>query len=144
MFKAATKKEKRMIARERNLYMSENDKNDWVFVSEEESEYSPTPLPPVEKSAERGKAYRRRMKAKKDRRLLKIVTDYGSLPRVGSIERGWIDGVWQPTGTHIHFPKNSNVQKYLKRQSNRLVRRSAPFPNGNAYRKCMEYRWHFW
>ena len=92
----------------------------------------------------RGKAYRRSMKAKKDRRLLKIVTTYGYLPRVGYIECGWVDGVWKPTGTHIHAPKNSNIQKYLKRQSNRLVRRSEPFPNGNAYRKCMEYQGHFW
>ena len=47
-------------------------------------------------------------------------------------------------GKHIKRPKNSNKQKFLKRQSRRLVRRSEPFPNGNSYRKCMEYRWHFW
>lgn len=92
----------------------------------------------------RGKAYRRSMAAKKKDRLVKIVTAYGYLPRAGYIECGWIDGVWQPTEDHIKRPKNSNKQKYLKRQSRRKVRRSEPFPNGNAYRKCMEYQWHFW
>jgi hypothetical protein len=92
----------------------------------------------------RGKAYRRMMEMKKKHRLVKIVTAYGYLPRAGYIECGWVDGVWQPIGKYIKYPKNSDKQKYLKRQSKRLVRRSEPFPNGNTYRKCMEYQWHFW
>jgi hypothetical protein len=92
----------------------------------------------------RGKAYRRMMEMKKKHRLVKIATAYGYLPRAGYIECGWVDGVWKPVGNHIKYPKNSNKQKYLKRQSRRLVRRSEPFSNGNSYRKCLEYQWHFY
>lgn len=92
----------------------------------------------------RGRAYRRLETAKKNRKRLRIVTAFHPSPRAGSVEWGRVDGVWQPTGTHIKYPKNSNMQKYLKRQSRRKVRRSEPFPNGNSYRKCMEYRWQFW
>lgn len=84
------------------------------------------------------------MAEKKKNRRIKIAIDYSRMSRVGSIECKVIDGVWQPTGTHIKYPKNSNIQKYLKRQSRRKVRRSEPFPNGNSYRKCMEYHWEFW
>ena len=92
----------------------------------------------------RGKTYRRRMAIKKERRRIKIVTAYAHSPRAGSIDCGWVDGVWQPEGKYIKFPKNSNMQKYLKRQSKRKVRRSEPFANGNSYRRCLEYRWQFW
>lgn len=32
----------------------------------------------------------------------------------------------------------------IKRQTKRKVRRSESFPNGNGYRKCIEYQWQFW
>ena len=92
----------------------------------------------------RGKAYRRDLEAKKDRRLRKIITECRCTPSVGYIEREWVDGVLQPVGDHIRYPKNSNIQKYLKRQTRRKVRRSETFPNGNGYRKCVEYKWTFW
>ena len=92
----------------------------------------------------RGYAYRRTMKEKKDRKLRKILNDCRYTTHAGRIEYGWADGVWQPVKEYIQYPKNSNMQKYLKRQSNRKVRRSKAFPNGNSYRKCMEYRWQFY
>lgn len=92
----------------------------------------------------RGKAYRRYMKDKKDRRSRKMIGECHCKTSVGYITHAWIDGVWQPAGDYIRYPKNSNIQKYLKRQSKRKVRRSDPFPNGNGYRKCMEYQWQFW
>ncbi len=92
----------------------------------------------------RGKAYRRDMQVKKDRRLRKIIAHRHSGPLVGYIPHEWIDGVCQTAGDYIRYPKNSNIQKYLKRQLRRKVRRSAPFQNGNSYRKCIEYKWQFW
>ena len=92
----------------------------------------------------RGKAYRRDMQHKKDRRLREIIVQCRPKPSAGSIMHAWVDGVWQPVGDYIRYPKNSNIQKYLKRQTKRKVRRSEPFPNGNGYRKCMEYQWQFW
>ena len=92
----------------------------------------------------RGKAYRREMQYKKDLRLRRIIGEYRCKPTVGYITHRWIDGVWQPVGDYIRYPKNSNIQKYLKRLSRRKVRRSESFQNGNSYRKCIEYKWQFW
>ena len=92
----------------------------------------------------RGKAYRRDMQDKKERRLREIISHRHSGPLVGYIPCEWNDGVCQPAGDYIRYPKNSNIQKYLKRQSKRKVRRSEPFKNGNSYRKCTEYKWQFW
>lgn len=92
----------------------------------------------------RGRAYRRTMQVKKDRHLRKILTACRYTPHAGQIDYGWVDGVWKPVKNYIKYPKNSNMQKYLKRQSKRKVRRSDAFPKGNGYRKCMEYKWNFW
>ena len=91
----------------------------------------------------RGKAFRRDMQNKKDQRLREIIVQCRCKPSAVSITYTWIDGVWQPVGDYIKYPKNSNIQKYLKRQTKRKVRRSEPFPNGNGYRKCIEYQWQF-
>ena len=92
----------------------------------------------------RGKAYRRDQRAKKERRRRQIINEFHRRPSVGYITRAWIDGALQPVGDYIRYPKNSNIQKYLKRQTRRKVRRSEPFAKGNSYRKCLEYRWQFW
>ena len=92
----------------------------------------------------RGKAYIRDMQDKKERRLREIIAHRHSGPLVGYIPHEWNDGVCQPAGNYIRYPKNSNIQKHLKRQSKRKVRRSEPFQNGNSYRKCTEYKWQFW
>ena len=92
----------------------------------------------------RGKAYRRDMQFKKDRKIRKIIAHRHSGPLVGYIPHEWIDDMRLPKGDYIRYPKNSNIQKYLKRQSRRKVRRSEPFQNGNSYRKCIEYKWQFW
>lgn len=92
----------------------------------------------------RGRAYRRIMKIRKDRRLRKILINYRCAPSAGYIKYDWIDGVLQPVGNYIQYPQNSNMQKYLKRLSRRKIRRSEDVPNGNAYRKYMEYYWQLW
>jgi hypothetical protein len=84
------------------------------------------------------------MRDKKHIRLKNILMARRYTPHAGSIECDWVDGVWQPVGSYIKYPKNSSMQKYLKRESNRKVRRMAIIPNGNGYRKCMEYWWEFY
>ena len=92
----------------------------------------------------RNRAYRREMKVKHKHRLMEIVTRNRANQRAGYIECIWEKGVNKVVGKYIKYPKNSNLQKYLKRQSRRLIRRtSETFSNGNSYRKCMEYKWHF-
>lgn len=92
----------------------------------------------------RGRAYRRAMDDVKERRLRKIIAECRYTPHAGYIHYGWVAGVWQPIGDYIRYPKNSNMQKYLKRQSKRKVRRTELLPKGNGYRKCMEYQWEFY
>ena len=93
----------------------------------------------------RGKAYRRRMRKTKDIRLRKIIKGRRYTLHAGYIPYDWVDGVWVPTdGDYIRYPKNSNMQKYLKKQSKRKVRRSKLPLQGNNYRKVMEYRWKFY
>jgi hypothetical protein len=92
----------------------------------------------------RGRAYRRSMEEKKERRLRKIITECRYTPHAGYIHYGWVEGVWTPIGNYIRYPKNSNMQKYLKRQSKRRIRRSDQALQGNSYRKYMEYWWRFY
>ena len=84
------------------------------------------------------------MAAKKKKRLINIVNSYKVRPRVGEIDYTQVDGEYTPLGNYVKFPKHSKMQKYLKRQSNSMVRRSDLTYNGNSYRKMMEYKWHFW
>ena len=89
-----------------------------------------------------GRAYRRLQKEKKIRERRTVLARYGYRPMLGHIECSFVNGVWQETGTHIKYPKSSNAQKFLKRKSNRAVRRyKGEIPNGNSYRKIEEYWW---
>jgi hypothetical protein len=92
----------------------------------------------------RGRAYRRSMQKQKDIRLRKIIAECRYTPHAGYIRYGIVGEVFQPMGDYIRYPKNSNMQKYLKRQSKRKVRRSELVLQGNNYRKVMEYRWEFY
>ena len=91
----------------------------------------------------RGKSYRRKMKVKKDNRLRKMITA-GYIHHAGYIQYGWLDGVWTPIGDYIRYPKHSKMQRYLKKQTHRKIRRSENVFQGNSYRKCVEYRWEFY
>lgn len=74
----------------------------------------------------RNKAYRRAMKAKKKTKgFVKIINEYTEYaPHVGYIDWDFVDGIWQPVGRYVKYPKNSARQRFLKKQSNRRVRRS--------------------
>ena len=92
----------------------------------------------------RGKAYRRRVKKKNHDRLLSIITGNRYISQAGYLHYGYVDGEWKPIENHILYPKNSNIQKFLKRQSRRKVRRSDQLFQGNSYRKHMEYKWELY
>ena len=47
---------------------------------------------------------------------------------------------WE-TKSYISYPQNSNQQQFLKRQSNKRVRRDKNIPNYGGYKKCFEYWW---
>lgn len=88
-----------------------------------------------------GRVYRREMKIKHRKELMQIIRNCGYNPSVGYTDWDWADGVWQPVGTHIKYPKNSNPQKYWKRHSNKILRQRKEIYRGNQYRKCFDYRW---
>lgn len=51
----------------------------------------------------RGYAYRRTMKAKKDRKLRKTLSDCFYTPYARQIEYSWVNGVWQPVKAYIQY-----------------------------------------
>lgn len=90
----------------------------------------------------RNGAYRRAMKAKKDKKLRKIINEHtGYAPHIGYIDWDYVNGVWQPVGKYVKYPKNSAKQKFLKRQTNKKIRKLDISHKGNDYRKHYEYWW---
>lgn len=92
-----------------------------------------------------GRAYRRQQAKKKDKRLRSIIASGGYKPMIGYIEYDLVDGVWKEVGNHIKYPRNSNAQRFLKRQSNKRVRRyKGTISKGNSYRKLLDYWWELY
>lgn len=111
----------------------------YVFIDDAES--SETEQPSKSTPRKTGLAYRRLMRKHKDKRLRKIVTLRSYNPARGYVDWDFVNGDWQPVGKYVKYMKNSNTQKYLKRRSNRIVRRSDIPLKGNGYRKCFDYWW---
>lgn len=91
--------------------------------------------------ARHGSAYRREMTRLKEKRLRQIITTCGYNPSAGYIDYDYVDGVWQPVGKYIKYPKSSKRQKFYKKYSNRIVRRSSLPTKGNGYRRHFDYWW---
>lgn len=92
-----------------------------------------------------GRAYRMDKSRQKVNRLRRIIASGGYNPMIGHIDYGFVDGVWQEVGNHIKYPRNSNAQRFLKRQSNKIVRRhTGKIPKGNSYRKLFDYWWELY
>ena len=88
-----------------------------------------------------GRAYRRKMRKQKKEKLLRIMT-YGYKSGIGYTDWGWKDGVYQPVGSYIQYPKNSNRQTFWKTYSNRKIRRyKGNIRKGNSYRRHFDYAW---
>lgn len=105
------------------------------FFEENKSQKKP------DKPRKTGAAYRRKMRRKKRKDRMDIMT-YGYKPSAGYTDWGWEDGIFQPVGNHIQYPKNSNRQAFWKAYSNRKVRRyNGEIPKGNSYRKLLDYAW---
>lgn len=99
-------------------------------------------IPPRKRTArarKTGRAYRRsKNKAKKSRSM--AVTRYAR--RGGYTDWGWKDGIYQPVGNHMSYPKNSHRQKYWKRYSNKQVRRHVGrLSDGSQYKRLFDYAW---
>ena len=85
---------------------------------------------------------RRDTNIRKTDNLLRIINYGGYAPHRGYIDWG-IDGkTLLHTGKYIKYPKNSNCQRWIKRETSRRIRscRNAP-AKGNFYRRLFDYWW---
>ena len=97
-------------------------------------------LPPSPKR-HTGKAYRRQMRVKKNDELMRIVTRH-YVPHAGYIDWGFDGSTLLHSGKYIKYPKNSNRQKWMKRETSKKYRRQLDLPRkGNAYRRLFDYWW---
>ena len=80
----------------------------------------------------RGYAYRRTMKAKKDRKLRKILSNCRYTPHAGSVEYGWVDGVWQPVREYIQYPKIRICKSILSDSLTAKTDAPRPFPTATV------------
>lgn len=83
------------------------------------------------KNSNRSSSYRHRAKKKRTEERLKVL-EYGYKPSIGSDKGGY----W--VGAH-----NSNAQRWLKKASNKKVRRSNHIGQYGEYKKLFDY-WNMW
>lgn len=92
-----------------------------------------------------GRAYRRTQARRKDKKRRQIIERYAYHPSIGYLKHDFVDGEWETVGTHIQYPKDSNRQRFLKRESNRKVRRyTKSISSGGGYRKLFDYWWNLY
>lgn len=92
-------------------------------------------------SRQTGMAYRREMKVRKNDRLRRIVTR-SYVPHAGYIDYGFDGDTLLHSGKYIKYPKNSNCQRWIKRETSRRFRNCKELPpKGNYYRRLFDYWW---
>lgn len=89
---------------------------------------------------------RRRMqriaKAQKDDALLRIICTAGYSPDIGYIDRDFNGTTLLHSGKYIKYPKNSNLQRWIKRATSKRYRKYLSLPRkGNHYRRLFDYWW---
>lgn len=85
---------------------------------------------------------RRMNEIRKSDQLLRIVNYGGYAPHRGYIDWGFDGHTLLHTGKYFKYPKNSNCQKWIKRETGRRMRnRKDVLPKGNFYRRVFDYWW---
>jgi hypothetical protein len=84
---------------------------------------------------------RRELRCRKNARLLRIISR-GYMPHAGYVDWDFVDGKYTCIGKHIKYPKNSNCQRWMKRETSRKIRNCKYAPKkGNYYRRLFDYWW---
>lgn len=78
---------------------------------------------------------------KKINRLKRIINNGGYNPRIGYIMHKLVDGEVVQNESHILYPKNSNMQKWIKRETSHKIRKAVDVPSHNGYRRYVDYFW---
>ena len=85
---------------------------------------------------------RRDTRIKKNDDLLKIISYGGYAPRRGYIDWGFDGTTLLRSGKYIKYPKNSNCQRRMKRETSRRTRNcKEASKKGNFYRRLFDYWW---
>ena len=85
---------------------------------------------------------RRDTNIRKTDNLLRIINYGGYAPQRGYIDWGFSGRTLLHTGKYIKYPKNSNCQRWIKRETSRRIRRCRDVPaKGNYYRRLFDYWW---
>lgn len=85
---------------------------------------------------------RRRIRVQKNDERLHILNYGGYAPHRGYVECGFQGKTLLHTGKYIKYPKNSNCQKWIKRETSRRIRNCRDVPvKGNFYRRLFDYWW---
>lgn len=85
---------------------------------------------------------RRGTNIRKTDELLRIINYGGYAPHRGYIDWGFCGRTLLHTGKYIKYPKNSNCQGWIKRETSRRIRKCSDVPvKGNYYRRLFDYWW---
>ena len=79
---------------------------------------------------------------RKNDRLLRIINFGGYAPHVGYIDWGFDGKTLLHSGKYIKYPRNSRLQKWMKRKTSSRIRAYWDMPRkGNFYRRLFDYWW---
>ena len=82
------------------------------------------------------------MRVRKDDRTLRITNYGGYAPHVGYVDLDFDGPTLLHTGVYLKYPKSSNCQKWIKRETSRRIRNCQDVPiKGNFYRRLFDYWW---
>ena len=95
-------------------YMTETELNE-VLLQTEQQRLEQLPSEPSRRG---GRLYRQQQTVRKNDRLMRIVTRR-YVPHAGYIDWGFDGDTLLHTGKYIKYPKNSNCQKWIKRETSR-------------------------
>ena len=89
-----------------------------------------------------GRSYRRMMRIRKNDQLMRITNFGGYAPHRGYIDWGFNGKTLYHSGKYIKYPKNSNCQRWIKKETSRRIRNCRSIPvKGNYYRRIFDYWW---
>ena len=118
-------------------YMTETELNE-VLLQIEQRRLEQLPSEPSRRG---GRLYRQQQTVRKNDHLMRIVTMH-YVPHAGYIHWGFDGDTLLHTGKYIKYPKNSNCQKWIKRETSRRIRCCKYTPRkGNFYRRLFDYWW---
>lgn len=85
---------------------------------------------------------RRIARVRKNDDLLRIINHGGYAPHRGYVDWGFDGETLLHSGQYIKYPKNSNCQRWIKRETSRRIRNCKDVPpKGNFYRRLFDYWW---